>query len=85
MEWGCKRADELGLDTFAESPDAGRPLFEAVGFITVDDFYWDADVEKPSKVWEALTRRLEMPLHGYLMWRPPGGKFIEGKTTLPWE
>ena len=28
---------------------------------------------------------LSTPIHMYRMWRPAGGRWVEGETKLPWE
>ena len=32
-----------------------------------------------------IENELRMPVHCYLMWRPKGGKFVEGETVVPWD
>jgi len=50
----------------------------------VNDFWADARTDKPTTEWESLKKQLKFPMHGYFMWRPPGGKHEEG-SEFPWE
>ena len=85
MKWGLELADAKGLDAFVEATEEGFPLYKAAEFILVDDFWADAQTENPSAEWKALREELKFPMHGYFMWRPPGGKFEKGVTKFPWE
>ena len=38
VQWGCSRADKAGLPGFLEASDAGRPLYESLGFVAEKDF-----------------------------------------------
>ena len=84
MEWGCQKADEMKLEAFVESTEDGRPLYEAYGFEVVDDIDLDADVEQPSENFLRLKKEI-LPIHGWFMWRPKGGKFVKGVTKPSWE
>ena len=36
--------------------------------------------------WEyTMTVQFRTPIHMYRMWRPAGGKWVEGETRFPWE
>ena len=85
MKWGIEKADEIGFDAFVEATEEGWPMYKAAGFLTVNDFHCDAQTENPSPEWERVKADLELPMHGYFMWRPPGGKFEKGVTKYPWE
>ncbi|MCJ1374398.1 hypothetical protein MMC20_005630 [Loxospora ochrophaea] len=85
MEWGLNKADELGLDAFVEATDAGFPLYKSVGFVTVDDILPDVHNEDPTEEWRRLKEQLRLPMHGFFMWRPKGGRYEKGKTKFPWE
>ncbi|KAG0648016.1 hypothetical protein D0Z07_6057 [Hyphodiscus hymeniophilus] len=37
LEWGCKKADELGVTAFVGSSFAGRRLYESCGFVVAED------------------------------------------------
>ncbi|KAM3150512.1 hypothetical protein ABEW05_009173 [Botrytis cinerea] len=88
MQWGCKLADEKGLEAFVESTDDGRELYKAHGFVIVRSFFLEVplatkgDEEEFAKLKEAIAPE---PYRVWLMWRPKGGKFEEGKTVYSWE
>lgn len=88
MEWGCKIADEMGLEAFVESTDDGRELYKAHGFVIVRPFFLDmppivaGNEEELAKLKESIAPE---PYRVWLMWRPKGGNFEEGKTAFPWE
>ncbi|KAF7889668.1 uncharacterized protein EAF02_002083 [Botrytis sinoallii] len=88
MQWGCKLADEKGLEAFVESTDDGRELYKAHGFVIVRPFFLEvppateSDEEEFAKLKEAIAPK---PYRVWLMWRPKGGKFEEGKTVYSWE
>ena len=83
--WGTKKADELGIEAFVEATDDGKPCYEALGFIYMNTFYLESARRNPSRKWMELERDLRTPIHSYLMWRPKGGKYEEGRTLVPWE
>lgn len=85
MKWGLEKADAMGLDSFVEVTEAGYEMYKAAGFITVDDFWVDTETNQPTQEWKNLKEKLKFPMHGYFMWRPPGGKYEEGSTKFPWE
>jgi len=84
MQWGLNKADAMGLDSFVEATEAGHEMYKAAGFITVNDLWADARTEKSTDEWESLKKELGLPMHGYFMWRPPGGKHEKG-SKFPWE
>ena len=85
VEWGVHEADRLGLETFIEATDDGKPLYEACGFTYMSTNYWESVKRNPSKKWIELSEYFQTPIHNYLMWRPKGGIFVEGETVVPWE
>ncbi|TGO43647.1 hypothetical protein BOTNAR_1564g00020 [Botryotinia narcissicola] len=88
MQWGCKLADEKGLEAFVESTDDGRELYKAHGFVIVRPFFLEVppategDEEEFVELAEAIASK---PYRVWLMWRPKVGKFEEGKTVYSWE
>lgn len=74
MEWGTKKADEMGLDAMVESTEDGRGLYEAHGFKIFDEFYLDAESNEPNEEFSNLRKELQLPAHGFFMERPVGGK-----------
>lgn len=85
LRWGTEKADELGLEAFVESTNDGKPCYEKHGFTYMNTFYMDSTRRNPSKKWVEMENYLKTPIHCYLMWRPKGGNFEEGKTVVPWE
>lgn len=69
LEWGTRKADELGLESFVESTEMARRTYEKQGFYVIGDFYLDAQEENPSKEFIAERERLECPIHGFIMKR----------------
>jgi len=85
MEWGVKEADRMGLESFVEASAEGKCLYEKWGFLHFDTLSVNTKIHShPSAEWQRLERELS-PSPQYLMWRPMGGIFEPGKTTLPWE
>jgi GNAT superfamily N-acetyltransferase len=85
IDWGTRKADELGIEAFVEATDDGKPCYESHGFVYMNAFYLDSTRRNPSKKWMELGSLLKTPIHCYLMWRPKGGNFEEGKTVVPWD
>ena len=48
LRWGTQKADELGLKTFVESTDDGKPCYERNGFTYMSTVYIDAARRGPS-------------------------------------
>ena len=74
MEWGTKKADELGLTSYIESTESGRPLYEAQGFYVEGDIDLDATTDNPSEEFTRMREKLGCPIHGWFMRRPSPGK-----------
>ncbi|KAI0100860.1 acyl-CoA N-acyltransferase [Nemania sp. FL0031] len=84
MDWGNNKADELGLELFLDATAMGRPLYEANGFIRIQENPIHPQMENPDEKWRELEKKVgEFSL--CLMWRPVGGIYEEGKTIKPWE
>ncbi|KAI0886765.1 uncharacterized protein GGS22DRAFT_117296 [Annulohypoxylon maeteangense] len=71
LEWGTKKADELGLEAIVESTESARPVYEKSGFYVIDDLYLDAQVENPSEEFQEARQQLGCPIHGFVMKRDP--------------
>lgn len=84
MEWGNDKADKLGVESFVESTEDGKPLYDGYGFATMNDFNLEPTKSNPGPEWQKTAKTL-LPMHGYFMWRPILGKYEEGKTVIPWE
>ena len=85
MRWGMEKADELGLEAFVEATDDGKPCYEHHGFTYMNTVYMDPAKRNPSKKWSEMEKELRTPVHLYLMWRPKGGRFVDGETVVPWD
>ena len=85
IDWGFKKADELGIEAFVEAVDDGVPLYERCGYHYMNTTYMHSTVDHPSPQWQQLEQELRTPIHFHLMWRPVGGKYKSGKTVVPWK
>jgi len=83
MDWGVKKADELGLNMFIEAGEQGRHLYAKFGFIEIDKSEVDMVVPNPSEEWKEMERK-NLPFGWVNMWRPVGGKYTDG-MKYPWE
>lgn len=83
VEWGTNTADELGVESFVESTEDGRPLYLRHGFHVTNEFDLAPKKENPGEEWKKLDKKLR-PMHGYFMWRPIRGEYEDGKTAIPW-
>lgn len=87
LEWGLARADELGLDSWVDASEMGRPQYARAGFVpwhlrTVNIPVPDEYTEEQKKQWQELAD-VVLPFRVTPMWRPAGGK-MEGRVP-PWE
>ncbi|KAF1993719.1 hypothetical protein P154DRAFT_449407 [Amniculicola lignicola CBS 123094] len=41
VQWGCDRADEMGIEAYVEASLEGTPMYEKCGFRTVKTFVYD--------------------------------------------
>ncbi|MCJ1398984.1 hypothetical protein MMC11_002186 [Xylographa trunciseda] len=85
VEWGTKKADKLHVEAFVEATDDGRPLYARHGFHFMNLIVLDGKIDEPSEQWKALAKELRLPIVVHAMWRPIGGKFVDGETVIPWE
>ncbi|KAJ6489759.1 acyl-CoA N-acyltransferase [Mycena sanguinolenta] len=85
MDWGMKLADELGLVMFLDAGVHGRKLYETNGFVYVEENPLDVTTDAPDETWLEMQRLVGTGTTTWLMWRPAGGKYEEGKTVKPWE
>jgi hypothetical protein len=83
MDWGMRKADELEFDFFLDSTPPGRPLYEANGFVYVEKFTIHPETNNPDEKWKEIDEKVG-PFTFWLMWRPPGGNYEDGKTIKPW-
>jgi hypothetical protein len=89
LNWGLNRADELGLETWLEASEQGQPIYEKLGFLPysmnkVSPVMPASYTAEQIAEWEKLKKEI-LPIGAMTMWRPQGGKFVEGKTTKPWD
>ncbi|WEW56788.1 hypothetical protein PRK78_002242 [Emydomyces testavorans] len=90
MEWGTQKADSLSLECWLDASDYGRPLYEKHGFIYIMDHFLEPDIDEKglSDIEKEELKNLResmLPIHVAAMWRPKGGRYIEGMTEKPWE
>ncbi|XXG95585.1 hypothetical protein Hte_001852 [Hypoxylon texense] len=83
MEWGMKKADEMGVEFFLDATPMGRPLYERSGFVLIEENVIDPKTDSPDDAWREIEAKVGSSTH-YLMWRPAGG-YKEGETIKPWE
>lgn len=85
MDWGLRRADELGLETYIEATAAGRKLYERCGCRVVARV--DVDMESKGdargKEWKALQGEM-LPCGYDSMWRPVRGVWMEDEPQKSW-
>ncbi|KAI1173358.1 hypothetical protein F4777DRAFT_558197 [Nemania sp. FL0916] len=84
MDWGMVKADEMGVDFFLDATPIGRPLYLANKFVEVEKNVIVPRTETPDDGWRAAEKNIGHTTW-WLMWRPPGGNYEEGKTVKPWE
>ncbi|MCJ1426386.1 hypothetical protein MMC29_004289 [Sticta canariensis] len=84
VEWGTRKADEMGVEAFIEATDIGKPLYDRHGFTSMNEYTLKPSKPDPGEEWKKLEEELG-PMHGHFMWRPAGGHYEEGKTIVPWE
>ncbi|KAI0151728.1 hypothetical protein GGR57DRAFT_470256 [Xylariaceae sp. FL1272] len=84
MSWGVDRANQLGLEMFIDASPLGKLLYEANGFTTVVVNKIVPDAESKDEAWREMEERVGL-VTIYLMWRPAGEPYMEGKTVFPWE
>lgn len=85
-QWGCELADKKGLECFVESTDEGVPLYRSAGFVVVYRYVIDPETNGESDSYRMLKERLwPEPMNCWVMWRPTGGRFVEGETRYSWE
>lgn len=84
LDWGMSKADELGLEFFLDATPPGKPLYEANGFVIVEENVTAPTKDNPDEKWKQMEEKVS-PFTFWLMWRPVGGKYEDGKTVKPWE
>lgn len=87
MDYWLRATDALGLECFLEGSSIGTPVYLKSGFVPIVKpvmVFTPPKDKEPSKDWVRLVRSLHAETIS-IMWRPPGGVYIEGQTALPWE
>ena len=84
LDWGTKRADEMGVEAFVESTELAKPLYVKHGFVLIDYRTLKPTDPNSSEEWRRLEREL-LPMNYHFMWRPIGGRYENGRTVIPWE
>ncbi|KAI1424923.1 acyl-CoA N-acyltransferase [Xylaria sp. FL1777] len=84
MDWGMKQADALELELFLDATPHGKPLYEKNGFICIEENVTNVKTDNPDGKWKEMEDQIGS-FTFWLMWRPVGGKYEEGKTVKPWE
>lgn len=84
LEWGTKKAEELGVEMWLDATIHGVPLYKKHGFEVVSENNLNPQTETPDDEWRKIKEEL-MPMNFWVMWRPVGGKYEDGKTIRPWE
>lgn len=84
LDWGIAKADETGLEMFLDATPQGKPLYDVNGFVCVEENVTEPTMDNPDEKWKETAEKAS-PFTFYLMWRPVGGNYEEGKTAKPWE
>jgi hypothetical protein len=84
MKWGIAKADELNYEFFLDAFPAARNFYPKYGFGELETCEIRPKTDHPDAQWKDIERDL-LPLTIYIMWRPKGGPYVEGKTVKPWE
>ncbi|PYH82164.1 hypothetical protein BO82DRAFT_68971 [Aspergillus uvarum CBS 121591] len=84
----CRRADELGLESWLEAVIAmGVTIYRRHGFIPYSGGLLvqpaATELEAQDADWQDIEAKMQ-PLRYWPMWRPPRGKIELGKTSPPW-
>jgi len=73
MDWGLKKADELGFDFYLDSTPYGRLLYEANGFRYIEENVNIPVAEGTTdEKWKEMEEKVG-PFTFWLMWRPVNG------------
>ncbi|KAI1116643.1 hypothetical protein F5Y14DRAFT_458702 [Nemania sp. NC0429] len=84
MDYWMDKVDSLGIEAYLEASSLGVGLYLQYGFIVTEYPTLVFSSDNPSPDWLGLVRDIQShPLA--IMWRPKGGKYVEGKTVMPWQ
>lgn len=84
MEWGIKKADEMGVEMWIDATVYGIPLYKKHGFVVVNENNIKPTTDKPDEDWKAIETEL-LPITIWQMWRPVRRECAEGNSVRPWE
>ena len=59
MDWGVKKADDLGVQSFIEATAIGKRLYEKYGFVLVSTDAVDTNIQDPSEDWKDMERQFK--------------------------
>lgn len=83
MDYWTSKIDSLGIEAYLEASSLGSGLYLQYGFVVVEHPTLIFHSENPSTDWLGLVRDIQShPIA--IMWRPKGGKYVEGRTIIPW-
>ncbi|KAI1307413.1 hypothetical protein F5Y03DRAFT_352171 [Xylaria venustula] len=83
MEFWMASVDSLGVEAYLEASSLAASLYLKYGFVVIKYPTLTFHSEEPSAEWLDLVHDMQShPIS--IMWRPKGGKYVEGKTVLPW-
>jgi GNAT superfamily N-acetyltransferase len=84
LEWGIKKAKELGVEMWLDATPYGRPLYEKFGFKVANENRLQPRTDTPDEKWEKIEKEL-LPITFWQMWLPKDG--ADDKSEMPehWE
>lgn len=83
MDWGIKKAKEMGIEMWLDATIYGIQLYKKYGFVVIKENSLDPKNDEPNAEWKILEDELT-PMTMWPMWRPSTGPYEEGKTVFPW-
>jgi len=86
IEWGIKKAGDMGVEMWLDATVYGVPLYKKHGFVVVNENNLKpvAEGNELNDEWKKIEQEL-VPMTLWQMWRPVDGKYEEGITKKPWE
>jgi len=84
MDWGIKKAEEMGVEMWLDATIYGIPLYKKHGFVVVNENNLVPETDETDEEWMKIKEELA-PMTLWQMWRPKDGKYEEGVTQKPWE
>ncbi|KAK8007843.1 Zinc-binding dehydrogenase [Apiospora arundinis] len=82
MDWGMRKADELGLEIFLRRHTARPAAVPSKRLHRAGRDGNGASDGFPGRGWMKMAEKVP-PFTFFLMWRPVDGKYEEGRTTKP--